>query len=1207
MPTGSVVGTVVDASGAAVPNAQATLTNVGTNEVRTATTGTAGVFRFTTLLPGTYTVVVTAKGFQKFTTTNIEVNASTSRDLGKIALTVGSVQQSVTVTAAATPIQTSSSSINTTITGAALQALPLVGRDMFGAIDLVPGVVDTDVNRAVTSPLSFATITINGAARIGDTTGINFTVDGITNMDTGSNAIDHFEPNMGSIGEMQVLTSNYSAEYGRTAGGVIEVITKGGTSQYHGQGWWDHRHEEFNANDYFNKAAGLPRSLYRYNVEGWAVGGPVPIPKYNSHHNKLFFFASQEYTGQLAINSTHYVTLPTSDLLGTSALDKKCNCINLGSGKAGSATTDANTMFDSGGNAIGGDVVDPQTGLPFPVNTTSGQPAIPMNRIDPTGLAMLNFFQNLSGGGPQFAQADCVLGAYQCNYSSNVSNKHPRRNTMIRIDWDPTSKLSSFVRYGGDYDVTQPSEYTYTNLPGVAPNHPNSGHGWAVGVTYVFTPDLVNQFTFGYDWNTWTWQPSTEAFAQTPSAMGNPPLLLPIPTTNTVNGQNYVAPAVNFGSDLPNMPYWLSSSGVGGTSLWNYFNANPIYEVNDNLSKVRGTHNFKMGILVDYVSKEQPFNAGNNMGAYTFAIDSTNPLNSGDGFVNALLGNYDAFAQSSTRNFFVDHEWDVEPYIQDDWRATSRLTLNYGVRIYYHPPQYDSRGTFSYLNPSLFQANQVPLMYVPACSVALQAGKTCEGSGGVVESSAPNALNSDYTTSSPQPSAYIGAYVPGTGNTANGMVLAQAGKATYGWTFPFAAAPRAGFAWDIFGNGKMALRGGFGVYYSRFDGNEAWADAGQPPTVYTYTSSNGTIASLANTTGVIAPPSLGLQMTGLLPWPRVYSGSLNIQRSLGFDTALSVAYVFTLGRTLNLSENINPVPLGANFDAKNISPVTGKALTQDGSSLERVYYPGYQDVSQMNFLGLSNYHSLQVSLQHRMSHGLLFGVAYTWSHATAVTSYDPLVADNIARNYGSSGADRRQTLQVNWSYNLPGLSNSLRSTGFGKVASAIVDNWTYAGHYQARSGSPIAVNMVAIGALTDYTGSQDESPRPDVVCNPMSNIPKGFVFNPACFVAPAVGQIGNEGVFAPGHGIGLNNWDMTLTKFIPIGLGESRGFDLKFQAFNVFNHPQFTSGTGFGSGYNSYGLFFAPGQQAINASSLGKPTSDSPGPRVLAFELGFHF
>jgi len=264
--TSTIVGTVVDSSGAVVPGATVKLTNVATGVVRTASSGRDGVFHFPNLGAHTYNATVSANGFQAKNITSIILGASSTLDLGKVAMTVGNVSQEVTVTAAATPIQTSSSEVSHTIQGSELDSLPLVGRDVFGALKLDAGVV-SNANYDVVSENDIGSITIDG-----NTSAKNFTVDGVTDLDTGSNGTTHYEPNEDAIQEVKILSSNYDAEYGRNSGGTITVITKSGTNKFHGSAWANHRHEEFNANNYFSNAKGLPRSQYRDPGRDRAVG-----------------------------------------------------------------------------------------------------------------------------------------------------------------------------------------------------------------------------------------------------------------------------------------------------------------------------------------------------------------------------------------------------------------------------------------------------------------------------------------------------------------------------------------------------------------------------------------------------------------------------------------------------------------------------------------------------------------------------------------------------------------------------------------------------------------------------------------------------------------------------------------------------------------------------------------------------------------------
>lgn len=311
--TSSLVGTVVDPADAVVANAPVTLVDAGTGAVRTATSDNGGAFRFVNLTPGTYNLTIKAPGFKSMTQTGIQVAASETHAVGNVVLQIGNVSDSVSVTAEVAQVQLSSSEKSQTVDGNQLNDITLKGRDLFGYMKLVPGVLDTSATRDVTNPGAIGGITING-----NTSAKNFTVDGITDLDTGSNGTVHYEPNIDAIQELKVLTSNYAAEFGRNSGGTITVVTKSGTQQFHGSAAWNHRHEGFNANSWLNnhtvtngQAAAI--SPYRFNVETYSIGGPAFIPKVaNRDKKRLFFFWSQEYTGQFVNGGTKKQYTPTA-------------------------------------------------------------------------------------------------------------------------------------------------------------------------------------------------------------------------------------------------------------------------------------------------------------------------------------------------------------------------------------------------------------------------------------------------------------------------------------------------------------------------------------------------------------------------------------------------------------------------------------------------------------------------------------------------------------------------------------------------------------------------------------------------------------------------------------------------------------------------------------------------------------------------------
>jgi Carboxypeptidase regulatory-like domain len=321
-------GTVQDAAGAVVPNAKVTLIGEANGFVRTVNTTNEGFFSFPDITPSTFTLSVEVKGFKTYRQTGIQLTASEQKSLGQIKLDVGQLTESVTVAAEAVSVDLVSGERAGTMTGQQLDEIALRGRDVFDAVSLMAGVVDTSDGRDSPGPTSIANIYIMGGR--GDQK--NMTIDGVTNLDTGSNGSVHSMPSMDSIAEMKVMLAAYSAENGRNPF-AISVITRGGGRQFHGSGGYYFRNEDLNANDYFANAAAKPRAVYRYNIFNYTFGGPVIIPKHPSVRNRLFFFWSQEWQRQIANYGVKTVTVPTAleragkcneDLLRRSACYHDC-------------------------------------------------------------------------------------------------------------------------------------------------------------------------------------------------------------------------------------------------------------------------------------------------------------------------------------------------------------------------------------------------------------------------------------------------------------------------------------------------------------------------------------------------------------------------------------------------------------------------------------------------------------------------------------------------------------------------------------------------------------------------------------------------------------------------------------------------------------------------------------------------------------------
>ena len=356
----SLVGTLLDPTTSAVPSVAISLTNPATGAVQKTDSNADGLFRFTNLPAGTYSLSIHATGFKTYNQQSIVISSSETRDLGRIMLQLGNVTEEISVTAEATPLQTASSEKSSLVTGTQLSAIALKGRDFFGLLSTLPGVVDTRNRDATSNAGTLSGLYINGL----NNNTISYTIDGVSANDTGSNSDIHYNGNMDSIAEVKVLTSNYQAEYGRKAGATISVITKGGSRGFHGAGYWSHRHEQFNANNFFNNSSNLQITPYRFNIAGYNLSGPILIPgRFNKNKDKLFFFFGQEYTRQrINLNPvTQYRSMPT--LLERSG--------------------DFSQSVDTGGKMI--PIIDPTTRLAFPGNL------VPKSRIDATGQAILNF------------------------------------------------------------------------------------------------------------------------------------------------------------------------------------------------------------------------------------------------------------------------------------------------------------------------------------------------------------------------------------------------------------------------------------------------------------------------------------------------------------------------------------------------------------------------------------------------------------------------------------------------------------------------------------------------------------------------------------------------------------------------------------------------------------------------------------------------
>ena len=1119
---GSMQGTVVDAQGALIPNATIRATDQQKGILaREVQSNASGEFQLQPLAAGTYTIEITAPGMTTLKRENVLLELSQDLNLGSTTLTIGSQDTTVTVDTQPNLIETTSSEHSDVITSKEVTETPLNGRDFTSLIRTLPGIVstsNTDFNLAFNSTTGFY---VNGYRSSAN----NVYLDGAINTDVGANDGQYTQLSLDAVGEFRVLSGNYNAEYGRSPGVNIQINTKSGTRQFHGTVYEFNRNDFFDANKYELNHTDPPTKIskLRFNQFGANIGGPVLFPKFSSgDHKKLFFFYNYEGTRATRPNPAPTTGRAAYDLPAPAQLTGDFSSLY----KAGQISTAP--QFQNG------QIFQPGTirydtngnilgGVPYAGNII---PSTQFSRQAPA-------WQKLLGRGYTFGPVAPVSGdPSQVEITFQDSYQFTKNQNAARIDYAANDKLNMFFRWVNDSqrESQQFGIFGYNAFPVLPEFREKPGASWAYGVNSVFSQSLTNEAIFQFNHLT------QRVDVNTPSA-------------------NYDQTALGFnfqqlypGTNLRNKyPQFNAGGFFDGTFAPGWHSEGRTLGITDTLSKVVGAHTLKTGGFINEVkSGQQP--SFTEAPDFNFSSGQSNINDTGNPVANLLLGNYQSVSQSNGIYFgsFKFYQWEI--FGQDTWRITPRFTLDYGLRYAYLGPTY----TYGKYLQNYFD----PTRYNPANAVSFQLA----------------------------PGVTQGSILPNSGDPFNGIVQ----EGTDGIPKGLAQhrydnfQPRVGFAYDMFGDGKTALRAGAGIFNERIrQNNQSFDGLGNPPLSYTPTLFNGNIDNLSPalvTTGARFPVGINaFDKTGQIP--TYYGYNLGIQQQLPRNAVLSLTYVGNTGRHEQYSYNLNTLPVGT---ANSIVNAAGQSLLQsvNNQSQAIVPYKGYTSILYTKYGATSSYNGLQTQIQRRFSRNLVITADYTWSKTIDLTDDDNNVNELVdayhpARDRAVAGWDRTNVFNSNFVYTAPdfrGKSFLSRSALGGWELSGIVRYWSGLPFSVFSNGNPGTLgpgqlNMASNSNANVYADYAPQAGRP------LYTRTYAQWFDPTLFSRPADNTLGNTSR-DQFRGPGIANWNLSVYKNVLFT--ESTRLQLRLDTFNTFNHTQFV------------GLF-----NSINANNPGQAIDGS--------------
>jgi hypothetical protein len=1151
--SGTIVGTVFDPKGGVVQNATVTITNTDQKVVvRTLTTDDRGQYVAALLPVGRYSVTVEFTGFKKATKTGVALNVNDKLSVN-FTLEIGSLSMSVTVEANPIQIETQSATATGVITGTQVRELSLNSRNYAALVLLVPGASDSgnadQIFPGATAPIgtNLMTFQINGNRREEN----NWQVDGADNVDRGSNLTLLSFPSVDAIAEFRVVKGVYDAESGRSGGAQVNVITRSGTNALHGGVYEFFRNDILNANSFFNNRSTpvVPRPPLRYNDFGGTLGGPVYIPGIYRHRDKTFFFVSEE-ARRIVTYSNPSATVPYSGMINGQFNHVVCTAW-ANSGGAPGACTAYGTSISAGA-------------------------------IDPIAAAYVKDIFS------KFPAPNLVTAGNPFGYIASLGNVFNFREDMVKVDhvFGPKLTLSGKILHDTNPTIEAGGLFTSMPINGIATTSTNSpGHQYSIAATYSPTPKMVIDAGYRYSYGAIISQViGAENFSQSPdvkTAVGN------------------TIPFVNLLGRVPTVAI-TGGTGIADFGPYNDFNVN--HTVYGNVTRIVGAHTLKFGVIYYHYNKHENQLTGANNGSYSFdaqnaptaatlfagnpvctgtaAAGGTCPFSFEQAYANFLLGQLNTFAQASldvTANIF-DNQF--EYYGQDTWRVRSNLTVTFGVRHSFFRQPTDASGP----NGSSRLVNFDPAHYDPTKAPCITSTGAMDVKlvNGVPTSSA---CNPNYTPLN----GLIFANPP----TFNGFVGAQSPYGSkVGKEFNLAIAPRFGIAWDPFGDGKMAIRAGYGMFYDNgLEFGNPELNVGLSQGFLTNLSINrSTLASpVGATTTALSTTPFTIQSRMPIDYKSPYTQqwSLDIQRQFGGTWIIDVGYYGNNAIHLPGFEELNQPAVASYLNCTAATPcfagptsvpangvvITGPINGTTNSNKLAVLRPfvGYGPGLFFIDAFTSNYHSLQAQLQRHFARSTMLSISYTWSHGLTTDPTDrstgganiPQVTGDFRSNYGPTVADRRHVLTANFVWEVPWLRDR------HDFAGTVFGGWQFSGIQTFQTGLPLTAVLGNAGCASgtgancmDPTGSGcllGASPvgcRANQVGNPNISGFKSYDlgwFNATAFTVPSGSQT-TETTERPGAIRAPGFWRTDLSMFKNMRFGEHLSGQLRWETFNTFNH-----------------------------------------------------